>query len=756
MPAMKRLLPLALLALAACTQASDHKPPVTPPDAGVPLCGASACADDQVCQALESAPATPACVAYDDCRAVPREANDLVATALQATGRDSRCSATIPEDYLPALAPDNVKADPWRLAHFGPVHHEPLRFPGWADRMAESFPRPSQANAVSGSILEAAARLGVTVSAERPTYDPAAATPLERAVSDLVLRRGGQVNAAALAADAADVPAEVQQRVASLIVALDVAAQARDQAFSKVGDLQAVYDGAPALIMAANGVINPGDEGTRQMLLQGIDWRALYQGAHDLAAAIEDSPIALSAGATGFAFDQPTPLGRIIIGDAGKQTFDEDGGPVAMIVDLGGDDTYLVPAGATDGVAMGAALVVDAGGNDTYAYVEKKIALDNTPGRAVSDDGGRVSNGQIRGASLSDHPRQGAGRCGIGLAFDLAGDDQYRSLRMSQGFAALGVGVLYDAAGNDKYDAEIGSQGSALFGIGLAIDVAGDDRRYLYAMGQGFGFAAGFGALLDGTGNDEYLANGGNPDEGGDPLYYTPQMANRANSSFVQGAGFGRRDDSGATAMSGGIGLIADFAGDDHYQASVFGQGTGYWFGTGVMYDLAGDDRIDGKYYVQGSAAHFALAFFHDRGGNDAYNQNMSYSVGGTSMGVGHDWSIGYLIDDAGNDKYRGPGLSLGSGNACGWGVLADRGGDDTYSAPGTTMGSYGYGDSEKCSYGRGATVGLLIDAGGTDTYEISGEKPERNDQTTLAQTHPTADAKGAAIDGTGAILFLP
>src|SRR5207244_2135852 len=134
--------------------------------------------------------------------------------------------------------------------------------------------------------------------------------------------------------------------------------------------------------------------------------------------------------------------------------------------------------------------------------------------------------------------------------------DHYRSLRLSQGFGAAGVGVLYDAGGDDLYEGEAGVQGAGLFGVGLLMDAGGNDTYRTYTESQGFAYVRGAGVIYDGAGNDKYLADVGDPDAGGDPLYFTPQLPGKGNSSFTQGAGFGRRADLNPVdkvSMSGGI-----------------------------------------------------------------------------------------------------------------------------------------------------------------------------------------------------------
>src|SRR5690606_37171726 len=105
------------------------------------------------------------------------------------------------------------------------------------------------------------------------------------------------------------------------------------------------------------------------------------------------------------------------------------------------------------------------------------------------------------------------------------------------------------------------------------------------------------GVLSDREGDDVYF---GHPS---DVLYVSPQDA-ASSSSFVQGAGFGRRADATGDYMSGGLGVLRDRAGADRYTAGVFAQATGYWFGTGLLLEGAGDDRYDAVWYVQSGDAH--------------------------------------------------------------------------------------------------------------------------------------------------------
>ena len=218
------------------------------------------------------------------------------------------------------------------------------------------------------------------------------------------------------------------------------------------------------------------------------------------------------------------------------------------------------------------------------------------------------------------------------------------------------------------------------------------------------------------------MIDGGDPVDGGDPLYWTIQIPGKANNSFAQGAAWGRRAPGSGDDfnMSGGLAILRDRRGNDVYVASVQAQGSGYWFGTGILADGAGNDSYDARYYVQGAGAHFALALFLEDGGDDRYNQVLTPKA--TSIGVGHDFTVAWHIDLGGNDVYRAPGLSLGSGNANGIGVLINIGGDDIYRAASEpTLGAANLSSevSDSATRRAVATSGIFIDIGGRDTYDL-------------------------------------
>jgi hypothetical protein len=412
-------------------------------------------------------------------------------------------------------------------------------------------------------------------------------------------------------------------------------------------------------------------------LVEDFRTESLMVASQDLLLALEAARKRLaddaSLPAATFDVRVNTDLGWIVLAD-GRNNAHRYDGPVLLIIDTGGDDTYA-NAGANADPQHSISLALDLAGNDAY--------------RADPQTVGSF----------------GAGILGVGILYDLAGDDVYEGARCSQGAAQFGVGVLIDGAGDDVYKSIEGSQGSAVAGHGLLIDRAGNDRYEAYMDAQAFAGPNAAAALIDLAGNDRYIAN--------DTDIRFPSAQNKEhNNSMCQGAGTGwRADYLDGVSINGGVGILVDAAGDDEYTCGVFGQGVGYWYGTGMLIDLAGNDRYTGHWYVQGAAAHNAAGLLFDRGGNDQYtaNQNMS-------QGAGHDLSIGVLIDDRGDDVYLGSALGLGASNAAGIGIFIDKAGDDVYRTP--PHSCLGWVNPTPDIRKLFPSYGLFFDLGGHDAYE--------------------------------------
>jgi hypothetical protein len=413
--------------------------------------------------------------------------------------------------------------------------------------------------------------------------------------------------------------------------------------------------------------------------VQRFEYNLPLIGAQEIVAAVAEFVSAVDAQdqrTPGWSLFAETPFGVISIGSEHARV-DPSTAPF-LLIDFSGDDTHG-RVGANSPPWQRVSVAIDFGGDDTYAPPD------------------------------ADAPALGAGHCGVGMLFDLAGHDTYRVTRNGLGQGLFGVGLLFDGSGDDTYDAVEKAQGWAVAGAGVLADLSGDDAYTIYNAGQGFGGPLGVGLLTDGSGDDVYIANDTD-------LRFEASQSKQHNTSMAQGAGAGWRGDYlHGLSVPGGVGVLFDGAGNDRYSCGVFGQGAGYWFGTGILVDRAGDDDYRGQWYVQGASAHFAAGILLDQAGNDRYQATMNMS-----QGAGHDVGVGLLADAGGDDHYVAGTLSLGAGNASGVGLFIDRDGDDRYDV---TRGVNNMGfvtpNREGSIRRRMAGVGLFMDLGGTDTYPV-------------------------------------
>lgn len=411
-----------------------------------------------------------------------------------------------------------------------------------------------------------------------------------------------------------------------------------------------------------------------------------------------------TAGAESVSFADP--LGLVILGGAGADVHRPlaPGADPILIVDLGGDDTYLTSAGGACAVPIAHAcnlravsVVLDVAGADVYSY-------DGAP-NAV----------------------QGAGSVGaIGMLVDLAGDDAYVAKMTratggpffsyvdggAQGFSQAGFGLLLDAGGEDTYQ----------------LDVRSANGRSIWAFGQGFGGLGGVGFALDAGGADRYVANGLGIDDG----------AGGFQGVYTNGVGFyggvgvqadtGRSNDvyrawnEGATVdyyaqgfgAFGGLGVLLEDGGNDDYAAvekatapGVFivpllncAYGTGSLGGTGIMLELGGDDRYYGASYSP----------------RKAYVMNEGFG----GIGAGY----GLLVDVSGDDGHFMESFGAEGSDTFGRGVLIE------HVSPATGL-------LDTSGNGGPNRVGNYLDLGGLDTY--LGAPPSRDG----AQWSGGADVNG-------------
>ncbi len=344
------------------------------------------------------------------------------------------------------------------------------------------------------------------------------------------------------------------------------------------------------------------------------------------------------------------------------------------------------------------ALIIDLGGNDTYELTRRP----NLTGQVIIDLGGNDKYFALEDYALA------CGYFGYSVLIDAAGDDLYQGKNFSVGCGFFGCGLLWDQAGNDTYIGDQFTQGAGGFGIGILKDDGGNDRYQAALMGQGFGFVRGVGALLDAQGSDHYFA-------GGKYKELLGLAGEIRYNSMSQGCAYGLRPD-----LSGGMGFLFDYDGDDSYNVDMYGQGASYWWGLGALVDFKGNDRYIAQQYAQGAGIHMSLGCLVDSSGNDFY-----YSKG-VSQGCGHDLGAGMLFDLHGNDNYVAADGSQAYGSANGFGILVDGAGNDGYYVKDKKT-TQGVGNPRR-EYG---SIAVFLDCGGNDHYDGNGGenriwKPEK------------------------------
>ncbi len=366
------------------------------------------------------------------------------------------------------------------------------------------------------------------------------------------------------------------------------------------------------------------------------------------------------------------PFNRVVLGGRRPATYS---GEAALVIDLGGNDTYQRAAVAEESSGL-ASIVIDLRGRDTYS----------------GDVGPVFTVG------------------GVALLLDLDKDDTYTSKRHGQSASIVGFSLLADLEGDDHYLAEDYGQGYSHTGVALLYDASGDDDYRAWAYAQGAGIGNGLSSLIDGSGNDEYLADLHWPDVYGDSGPEIYHGASQGYSTGLRGA---------EPEIAGGFAALIDLGeGSDRYQSGSFSQGGGYYFGFGLMSDGGGDDENEGARYSQGFGVHQAVGVRWDQGGNDRYRTR---SV--AHCGSAWDEAVGFFIEESGNDVYEAGGLALGAAAQTAVAVLIEGGGNDHYqSAGGATQGSAGASE-----YHDKQSFALLLDlGGGRDSYSREDRGDDR------------------------------
>jgi hypothetical protein len=373
-----------------------------------------------------------------------------------------------------------------------------------------------------------------------------------------------------------------------------------------------------------------------------------------------------------------------------------------FILDLGGDDTYYV-GGATYDLTNPVSVIIDRAGNDKYLASES--LQDNVPGKMAERKSNKI------------HPSFGAGVFGYGIVVDMEGNDTYRAFRHTMGRGDFGIGLLLDLAGNDTYDCYVQCQGSGEFGAGLLVDLAGEDIYTAFQQAQGFGGVLGAGLLVDaGKGNDTYIADNSQID-------FPATVDKKQNTSLAQGAAIGiRADFLDGHSYSAGFGALVDGGGNNTFNAGFFAQGVSYWYGVGILSVGDGNDTYEAGKYAQGAGVHFGVGILHDTGGADSYkisqelglgeghdfgvgffldeSGNDTYSGANLSFGCGSANGIGIFWDREGDDEYTSKDKTV-------FGCASYR------------------VENKPTIRGHSKTIGLFFDTGGKNKFNTTIDKPK-------------------------------
>lgn len=485
------------------------------------------------------------------------------------------------------------------------------------------------------------------------------------------------------------VPEEVQRAAALIIEASLDASNYRSAAFANATEASSLFKIETTQSLASDDAAL---SQRRINFARKVELSYLYSAAQEISAAVVEAermigPLGQTAD---YDFQVETTWGRISLTGRGKN--EHVRGPYFVAIDTGGDDFWLRPA-SNQSWDNWVSICLDTSGRDTYV---SDSALRST----------RVNDWSGRAARTGMGPAGAA--FGVAVLLDADGDDVYRSSLPGLGAALYGCAVLLDLKGKDSYEAWSEGQGYGRFGIGILEDLEGDDSYEGQNQVQACGFVKGIGALFDRSGSDTYLASSSTVD------FPSAQSAEH-NLSFAQGAGVGfRADYLTGRSLAGGLGILLDEAGDDRYEAGVFGQGVGYWMGMGMLWDERGADSYRSHWYGQGAGAHFAVGILQDSSGSDSF-------FGGRflNQGAGHDFGLGILIDLLGDDRYMAGAVSAGAASENGMGLLVDAQGDDIFETGGISLGyctEAGAGSLRE----RALTLGIFLDLNGKDDFKGS------------------------------------
>ena len=461
---------------------------------------------------------------------------------------------------------------------------------------------------------------------------------------------------------------------------------------------------------AVDGELLPFEELDYRTWLPLVERDALLAGMLDLTAAVERLQhfVTATPQLPSVEWSMETPFGQIVVDTTARNNTYRLKDPL-FVLDVGGDDVYeFLPRSDTHRISV----LLDHKGNDRYVAT--------APGSDPS-----------------------AATLGYGILWDTEGDDHYQGTQHAQASALFGVALLVDANGNNTFTAGSHAQAHAIAGIALLLGSTGNDLYTAQADAQGSAGPQGVAVLIEAGGDDRYTLNNL-------PLIKPSAQLPAVNSSMGQGAAWGVRGDLiDGRSTTGGIAILMDMGGNDHYVAQVFAQGAGYHEGLGILIDDGGNNTFDAVWYAMGAAAHSGAGIFLKRGfGNDHYRASHS-----TSIGAAHDFSVGIFLDEGGDDHYELGDLGLGAAHDNGFALFVDAKGDDKYQVIGTRCRAFGVAQLSQWGNLREDifNLGLFLDLGGSDIYPAHCNEPRNDTQWETKRAWPQLKLRsemGLGIDG--------
>lgn len=203
-----------------------------------------------------------------------------------------------------------------------------------------------------------------------------------------------------------------------------------------------------------------------------------------------------------------------------------------------------------------------------------------------------------------------------------------------------------------------------------------------------------------------------------------------------------------AGAGLAGVGILRDVSGNDHYNGKTGSLGTGHVFGIGILSDAEGNDSYLAVRNSEGFALLGGFGLLHDEAGDDSYDFYMPSPIDPNAPNINETPGAGGVVDDVGNcDKI--PRFTQGAANfGQGLGVLLDDQGNDFYRGDmvPTFISSItlaGNMPAASQGFGAGGAAGLFLDRAGTDTYV---GVPDRGNGVTVPPGGPST-GEGLFVD---------